>query len=117
MARNKLRYPVSLDADIVEKLEGLTKQEFGAGSRMVNRILRDHLDDYIAGKENPGTIDREEIRKILREELDRRQIQPVAGEEVEIGGDKTSETSKQTSIEDTMLDDMLNNFISMRKKD
>lgn len=100
MTRNKRRYPLSLDNDIVEKLDELKEKEYGLASRTVNQILRDHLDSYISGKPNQPLIDREEIRRILQEELSRIQIAKlVAGEEAGTKDQKEENTTRVAVVD------------------
>lgn len=113
--RKKKAYGLSLDLDIIKKLESIA--EYGGASRIVNQILRDHLDDYLAGKPSSGgNVTQEEVRKMIREEMAKLNLQPgpvpepqEATTETESSGAVTSETEKKVM---SLLDD----FLKMREE-
>lgn len=76
MARAKQPYSISLKKEHIDRLEEAKKEEYGKGSRIVNQIFDDHLANYLAGKPSGAGISRDDIRQIIREELEKLQIQP-----------------------------------------
>lgn len=114
--RKKKAYGISLDLDIIKKLESIA--EYGGASRIVNQILRDHLDDYLAGKPSGGNVTtQDEVRRMIREEMAKLNLQPGPVLEQQKAPAETESPEPVTSETEKKVMSLLDDFLKMRDDD